>query len=138
METSKKVSIIIVAGNPLFSEMLQKSMETLVHEQVEINSTDNQNSFFEMLEGDKIKPDIVVLDFGLNKACKDEDVCRGIVDEIKRINSETSVIVMANEQDLDKGAEMLSHGANEFVIKDKFVFSHIANAVKSLLNPSKL
>jgi DNA-binding NarL/FixJ family response regulator len=138
MESSKKVNITIIAGNPLFSEMLRKSMESMVQEPVSIHSLDNKESFFEELESFKVKPDIVILDFGLNKACRDEDACIGTLEKLKKINPETSVIIMASEEDMNKGAKMLRYGANEFVIKDKFVFSHIANAVQGLLNPSKL
>lgn len=138
MEARKKVHITIVAGNPLFSEMLSKSMETMVEEQVEIHSLNNNKTFLEEMSDSNVKPDIVVLDFGLNKACKDEDICVKILEKLKKIHPETSVIVMANEQDMNQAAKMLRYGANEFVIKDKFVFSHIANAVKSCLNPSQL
>jgi DNA-binding NarL/FixJ family response regulator len=138
MEASKTVNITIVAGNPLFSEMLKKSMETMVQDQVSIHSIENSDDFFKELENLKIKPDIVVLDYSLNKACKDVDVCSNTLERLKELNPDTSVIIMANEADMDQGAKMLSYGANEFVIKDKFVFSHISNAVKSLLNPSKL
>jgi DNA-binding NarL/FixJ family response regulator len=138
METPKKVHITIVAGNPLFSEMLRKSMETMVEEKVEIHSLDNNESFLEELLDTDLKPDIVVLDFGLNKVCKDEDVCVKTLEKIKKITPDTSVIVMASEEEMNQGAKMLRYGANEFVVKDKFVFSHIANAVKSCLNPSHL
>lgn len=138
MEASKKVNITIVAGNPLFSEMLIKSMETLVEEQVNIHSLDNSEQFLEELKNSKIKPDIAVLDFGLNKPCKDENVCKETLEKLRKYSPDTSVIIMANEADMINGAKMLSYGADEFVIKDKFVFSHIANAVKLCLNPSKL
>jgi DNA-binding NarL/FixJ family response regulator len=138
MDTQKKVNITIIAGNPLFSEMLRKTMETMVNEPIEIHSLDNKDSFFEELESSKVRPEIVVLDFGLNKACKDESACISTLEKLKKLNPETSVIIMAGEQDVIKGAKMLSYGANEFVVKDKFVFSHIANAVKACLNPSKL
>jgi DNA-binding NarL/FixJ family response regulator len=138
MEASKKVNIVIISGNPLLSEMLRKSMETMVEEEVGIHSLENTDSFFEEIKRSEIKPDVVVLDFSLSKACKDEDVCMRSLEKLKKILPDTSVIIMSNEEDMDKAAKMLSYGANEFVLKDKFVFSHIANAVKSTLNPSKL
>lgn len=138
METSKKVHITIVAGNPLFSEMLRKTMETLLEEPVEIHSVDNNESFLDELVSSTIKPDVLVLDFGLNKACRDENVCIKTLEKLKEVHPEASVIIMASEEDMNQAAKMLRYGANEFVVKDKFVFSHIANAVKSCLNPSQL
>jgi DNA-binding NarL/FixJ family response regulator len=138
MEDSKRVNISIVSGNPLFSEMLRKSMETMVDEEVDIHLLNNSEDFLEEIKTSNLKPDIVVLDFGLNRACKDENMCMSTLEKLKSGHPEVSVIIMASEADMDKGAKMLSYGANEFVVKDKFVFSHIANAVKSCLNPSKL
>jgi DNA-binding NarL/FixJ family response regulator len=138
METSKELKIVIVADNPLFAEMLKKTMTLgLEEEDVVINTLGSADVFLKELESNRISSDVIVLDYKLNKRTGEEKDCKTVIDQIKRVSPETAIVVISDEKDMLEAAKTLQYGANEYVSKDKFAFSHITNAVKSCLNPSR-
>jgi DNA-binding NarL/FixJ family response regulator len=138
MTNSKKLSVVIIADNPLFAEMLKKSMVAgLEEEEISVLTINSVDQFFKELESNRIQAEAVVLDFSLNKKTTDEKPCKTVIDQLKRISPETPIVVISDEKDMMEAAMTLQYGANEYVTKDKFAFSHITNAVKSCLNPSR-
>ncbi|MCE3281160.1 MAG: putative two component, sigma54 specific, transcriptional regulator, Fis family [Bacteroidetes bacterium] len=137
METSKELKIVIVADNPLFAEMLKKTMSLGLEEDVVIKTLGSADVFLKELESNRVSSDVVVLDYKLNKRAGEEKDCKSVIDQIRRVSPETAIVVISDEKDMLEAAKTLQYGANEYVSKDKFAFSHITNAVKSCLNPSR-
>lgn len=137
METSKELKIVIVADNPLFAEMLKKTMVLGIEEDALITTLGSAEMFLKELESNRISSDVVVLDYKLNKTIGEEKDCKTVIDQIRRVSPETAIVVISDESDMLEAAKTLQYGANEYVSKDKFAFSHITNAVKSCLNPSR-
>lgn len=137
METVKKLSIAIVANNLLFAEMLKKTMEINLNTEVSIQTINSPEIFFKEVESNRITPDVVVLDFNLNKKTGEEQPCKQNIDHIRRTTPEAAIVVIADEGDMEYAAKTLQYGAHEFVLKDKFVFSHISSAVQGCLYPSR-
>jgi DNA-binding NarL/FixJ family response regulator len=137
MESSKKLSIVILADNPLFAEMLKKSMKAGLEEDAAIRTMNASATFFKEVEGSRLSADVVVLDYELNKISGEELGCKTVIAHIRRISPETAVVVISDEKDMQEASQALQYGANEYVSKDKFAFSHITQAVKNCLNPSK-
>lgn len=138
METTKKLTVIIVADNPLFSEMLRRSMEAGLKEDLHVETLTSASEFFRELEQDHTKPDVVVLDYNIDKTANKDESCKNAIGRIKKISSEIAVVVISDEEQMPEASKTLQYGANEYVTKDKFAFSHITNAVKNCLNPSQL
>jgi DNA-binding NarL/FixJ family response regulator len=137
METSKELKIVIVADNPLFAEMLKKTMVMGLEENTMITTIGSTAMFLKELESNRISSDVVVLDYKLNKTTGEKKDCKTVIDQIRRVSPETAIVVISDENDMLEAAKTLQYGANEYVSKDKFAFSHITNAVKNCLNPSR-
>ncbi|MCW3070483.1 MAG: hypothetical protein JWO44_373 [Bacteroidetes bacterium] len=138
MEPSKnKLSIVIIADNPLFAEMLKKSITAGLEEDTAIQAMNTSEAFFKEVESGRLQADVVVIDYELNKSREEEQGCKTVIDRIRRLSPETAIVIISDEKDMQEASKALQYGANEYVTKDKFAFSHITNAVKSCLNPSK-
>jgi len=137
MEASKKLSIVIIAQNPLFAEMLKKSMAAGLEEETAIVVLNAHEAFFKEVESGRLQTDVVVLDYELNKISGEEQACKTVIDHIRRVAPEAAIVVASDEKDMEDASKTLQYGANEYVSKDKFAFSHITAAVKSCLNPSR-
>jgi DNA-binding NarL/FixJ family response regulator len=137
MEAPKKLTIVIIADNPLFAEMLKKTMVSGLDEDIFVQTMNSVELFFKELESNRLKPDVIVLDYELNTIQGEEQGCKTVISHIKRVSPETPIVVISEESAMQSAAKTLQYGANEYVTKDKFAFSHITNAVKSCLNPSK-
>lgn len=138
METIEKLTIVIVADNPLFAEMLRRSMEAGLKEDINVQTFATAESLFKELERDRPRPDVIVLDYNLEKKADKDQVCKATIDRIKSISPEIAVVVISDEEQMPEAAKTLQYGANEYVTKDKFAFSHITSAVRNCLNPSQL
>jgi DNA-binding NarL/FixJ family response regulator len=137
MSSEKKLSVVIIADNPLFAEMLKKSMMNGLEESAEIITLNSNQQFFKEIESGKLVADAVVFDYNLNRSAGEEKGCKTVIDHLKRVSPETPIVVISDAADMPEAAKTLQYGANEYVTKDKFAFSHITNAVKSCLNPSQ-
>jgi DNA-binding NarL/FixJ family response regulator len=137
MESSKKLEVAILADNPLFAEMLKKTIVQGIEEKVMVDTLNSTSTFFKELESNYISPDVIVLDYELHKKEGEELGCKSVIDHIKRVSPETPIVVISTGENMPEAARALEYGANEYVTKDKFAFSHITNAVKDCLNPSQ-
>jgi DNA-binding NarL/FixJ family response regulator len=133
----KKISVIIVADNLLFAEMLKESMVCCFDKESVVKTMNSSEMLYKEIESNRLNPDVIVLDYELNKQEGEEFGCKEIISHIKRISPETPIVVISDEKEMQEAAKTLEYGATEYVTKDKFAFSHITNAVKSVLNPSK-
>lgn len=135
MET-KKLNIIIAAENKLFCEMLKQTMEVNLGKNVVIDALYSKRSCLNKIRNQEIKTDIAILDYP-SKAPEDID-CLQATKRIKEISPETFIIILSSEEDMNEAAKLLAYGADDFVLKDKFAFSHVTNAVKGCLRPSRI
>jgi DNA-binding NarL/FixJ family response regulator len=136
-QPQKQINIIIIADNPLFAEMLKKTMVTGLKENAAVLTMSSADAFFHEIESARIDADAIVLDYELNEKPNEAQSCKNVIDKIKRLSPETPIIVISDEKHMELAAKTLQYGANEYVIKDKFAFSHITNAVNSVLHPSR-
>jgi CheY-like chemotaxis protein len=135
MET-KNLNILISAENKLFCEMLKQTMEVNLGKNVLIDTVYSKSGCVNEIEKRSVKPDIAVLDYQQTKMIEDID-CLQATKRIKQISPDTFLIVLSSENEMNEAAKLLAYGADDFVLKDKFAFSHVTNAVKGCLHPSQ-
>ena len=85
---------------------------------------------------DKIKrriirenPDVVILDYYLNTVQKDAADGMEILQDIKKQNRNTQIIMLSSQESYAKAAQTLAKGAVQYVIKDEKAFEKIAGLV---------
>lgn len=128
-------NLFVAADNELYARSLKQSLENSLDKHVKVEAFISKEDCINKIQSDN-KPDIVVLDYKLNKKTSEG---RNIytVDKIKEISPETIVIMMSNEEDMPSAIKALRYGAYDYVMKDRFAFSHIREAVEKCLVPSR-
>ncbi|MCE3279758.1 MAG: zraR [Bacteroidetes bacterium] len=128
-------NLFVAADNELYARSLKQSLESTLDKHVKVEAFISKEECINKIQKDN-KPDIVVLDYKLNKKTS-EGQNSYTVDKIKEISPETIVIMMSNEEDMPSAIKALRYGAYDYVMKDRFAFSHIREAVEKCLVPSR-
>jgi DNA-binding NtrC family response regulator len=126
-------NLYVAADNQLYAESLKHSLETSL-ENIKVEAFVSKEECINKI-GKENKPGIVVLDYKLNKKSTDNNSTH-TVDKIKEMSPDTIVIMMSNEEDMPSAIKALRYGAYDYVMKDRFAFSHIRAAVEKCLTPS--
>lgn len=132
---SGNYNLFVAADSQLYAESLKRSLESTFNESVKVEAFNSKEKFIEKIDKD-VKPDIVVLDYELNKRTGKDN--SHTVDRIKEISPETVVIMMSKEEDMESAVKALRYGAYDYVMKDRFAFSHITSAILKCLVPSPI
>jgi DNA-binding NtrC family response regulator len=128
-------NLFVAADNQLYAESLKQSLETSLEGHVKVEAFISKEECINKIRKES-KPGIVVLDYKLNKRTSDGGTSY-TVDKIKEISPETIVIMMSNEEDMPSAVKALRYGAYDYVMKDRFAFSHIKASVEKCLEPSR-
>jgi DNA-binding NtrC family response regulator len=128
-------NLFVAADNELYARSLKQSLESSLDKHVKVEAFISKEECINKIQKEN-KPDIVVLDYKLNKKTS-EGQSTYTVDKIKEISPETIVIMMSNEEDMPSAIKALRYGAYDYVMKDRFAFSHIREAVEKCLVPSR-
>jgi DNA-binding NtrC family response regulator len=127
-------NLYVAADNQLYAESLKQSLETSLDKHIKVEAVVSKEDCINRI-GKENKPGIVVLDYKLNKKTTDTNSTY-TVDKIKEMSPDTIVIMMSNEEDMPSAIKALRYGAYDYVMKDRFAFSHIRAAVEKCLTPS--
>ncbi len=127
-------NLYVAADNQLYAESLKHSLETSLDKHIKVEAVISKEECISRIGKEK-KPGIVVLDYKLNKKSHETNSTY-TVDQIKEMSPETIVIMMSSEEDMPSAIKALRYGAYDYVMKDRFAFSHIRAAVEKCLSPS--
>ena len=78
------------------------------------------------------EPDVVILDFELNSVVPDAKDGLTILQEIKKIDKDITVIMLSSQSAYGKATQTIMKGALEYVVKGDDAFQHIDKILKSL------
>lgn len=132
---SEFYNLYVAVNSQLYAESLKHSLEKSLDKNVKIEAFNSKEKFIEKIGRDN-RPDIVILDYELNK--KTEGNQLHTVDMIKEKSPETIVIMMSDEEHMESALKALRYGAFDYVMKDRFAFSHIRAAIQKCLEPSQV
>lgn len=134
MQNLEYYNLFVAADNQLYAESLKQSLEASLDKNIKVEAFISKEECINNIDATH-KPDIIVLDYKLNKT--DDSNNKHTVDKIKEISPETVVIMMSDEKDMPSAIKALRYGAYDYVMKDRFAFSHIRASVKKCLEPSR-
>ena len=139
MEILKNYNLFVLAEeNELNEESLHILMERYIKSNVRIQIFSKKEACMKCIEEAEIKPDIIVLFHKLNLKSPDDIYTMHTMDEIKKISPKSAVIIVSEAKDMTAAVKSLRHGAQDYILKDQFLFPHIADSVNQCLKPSKV
>ncbi len=136
MNNKSPISIFIVEDNPVFALAMKLEIETTFAQRpIKIMSFETGEACMKRFKEEK--PQVVILDYNLNS--KRPDAADGIkvMDWIKKENSETNVIMLTSEDNIDIAIRSFKHGATDYIVKTETKFKRITNALLNLFKMMK-
>jgi DNA-binding NtrC family response regulator len=123
----KEKKIFIVDDDEMLSTMLSDYLSKNPHYKITTFATGE-----ECLRELHKMPDAIILDYRLNSI--DPTAADGLVilQQIKKIERKTCVIMLSSQEQYGKALQTIAKGALEYVVKDNDAFSNISKILASL------
>ena len=120
-------NIFIVDDEPLLREMLSDHLQG----QFPTAKISSFPTGEDCLKHISASPDLVILDFHLNSREVHASDGLNILDQLKKRNKSTPVIMLSSQKSYGTAAQTIAHGAVHYVIKGKEAFDEISKLVKA-------
>ena len=127
MSYGKIKNIFVVDDDKLMSTALQDYLTRKIPHHVTVFSTGE-----ECLKHLSEKPDVIILDYYLDSVSKDAANGMEILQAIKKLAPQTSVIMLSSQERYGVAMQTLQKGAEQYVIKDEHAFEKIADMVDGI------
>lgn len=131
MKTLEYFNLHLIVDTKLYAESLKRSLEDILEEGTRVQMFTNKEVYIDEIKKIDHKPDVIVLDYSLNKVSKENMDYLHTMDRIKQISPKSVIIILSNEEDMEAAKKTLQYGATDYILKDQFAFSHIAASVKN-------
>lgn len=122
-----KKKIFIVDDDPLFSSMLSGHLEDL--RKYEVHRFDTGEK---CLENIFEEPDVIILDYFLNKENPEAKNGLEILSSIRKIDPHLKVIMLSAQERYGIAAESIMKGAVHYVIKDNSAVEEVDRLLEAL------
>lgn len=132
MNFKKQIDIFIVEDNKTFGLALKADIETaFVNMPIKLHSFITGETCMDKFE--LIKPQIVILDYHLDSKFTDAMDGIKVLDLMKKENSETYVIMLTGDDNIDIALKSYRHGACDYVVKSDTQFRKIIYSLFNIL-----
>lgn len=128
MEIAPK--IYLVDDDAFFLQLLQMQLNDVVSN-AEIKTFTSGENLVEALQNEK--PDLIVLDYFLDKENPYAMDGSQTLDKIKSINSEQKVIMLSGQDNFKVVDHLFEQGVFDYVIKDEFAFNTLKEKIKKMI-----
>ncbi|OFZ00994.1 MAG: hypothetical protein A3K10_07125, partial [Bacteroidetes bacterium RIFCSPLOWO2_12_FULL_31_6] len=133
----KHSNIFIVDDNKIFALALKAYIE---------NAFENSLITIYLFEtGEKclekiiaLKPELVILDFHLNSVSPNAADGLMVLDNIKLINTETIVIMLTSDNNIDTVLASFRHGAFDYIVKTESQFKKLNHSIANIFTNKEL
>jgi DNA-binding NtrC family response regulator len=125
--------IFIVDDDPVLAEMLKDHLSKMTNYEIRIYETGE-----ECLKNMDLKPGIIFLDFYLNSVDKDAMDGLEVLQEIKKIDSETDVVMLSGQDKIEVAVKTMQYGAFDYIVKGESAFYRAEKAVFNIYRFKKL
>jgi DNA-binding NtrC family response regulator len=132
MKNQKKIVIFIVEDNKVFAQVMKTDIESaFVTMPVEIHLFENGEKCMTKLK--ELKPQVVILDYHLDSKISGSANGIQVLDRIKSERSETNVIMMTSDDNIEIALKSFKHGASDYIVKTDTQFRKIIYTMFNLL-----
>jgi two-component system, OmpR family, response regulator len=128
----QKIKVFLVDDDALFLKLSEIEFRQHLHFEVETYATGEaciKNLWY--------NPDVIVLDYYLNGVEKNAMSGIETLDEIKKINPETLVIMLSAQSEMDVALDCMQHKAFDYVMKDKTVYTRLPQMITTIFDFKK-
>jgi serine phosphatase RsbU (regulator of sigma subunit) len=137
MSPKTVTNIFIVDDNKLFSLALKASIEsTFKKKRVKVYSFETGESCIDSFT--QLQPELVILDYSLNSKSVDAADGLQVLDEIKKSNAQTRVIMLTSNEQIDVALKSFHQGASDYVVKTESQFKEINNSISKIFSKKEL
>lgn len=133
----KQINIFIVDDNKSFALALKAVIETTFkNKSIKIHSFETGENCMEKFR--QVMPELVILDYCLNS--KSDDAVDGlqVLGKIKKINADTSVIMLTSNDHIDIALKSFHQGASDYVVKTESQFKEINHSISKIFTTKEL
>lgn len=127
METTDKIKIFLVDDDKMFASALKHSLAGNKIHPHEIMTFPTGEECIKNLR--KHNPEIIILDYNLNKNYPDAIDGVQVLKRIKRISPNSEVIMLSSQENINVAMDTLNHGAYDYVTKGESAFIKIKNTI---------
>jgi DNA-binding NarL/FixJ family response regulator len=133
MNNTSKIKIFLVDDDALFLKDLE--IEFLEHGDFSIETYATGELCVQHLINN---PDIIILDYHLNGI--ERKAMNGIetLDEIKKFNHDTPVIMLSSQDKIDVAIDCMHHNAFDYVVKSETSFLRLKKAITTIFKLKKM
>lgn len=128
-----KTIIFIVDDDPMHADMLKDHLSKMSDFNLVSFSTGE-----DALKNMHLKPNIIFLDFYLNSVVKEAQDGLDILQEIKKLNPETEVVMLSGQDKIDVAVNVMKYGAFDYIVKGESAFYRAEKSVFNIYRYSKL
>ena len=125
--------LFIVDDDPVLAEMLKDHLSKMTNYEVKIFDTGE-----ECLKNMGEKPGIVFLDFYLNSVNKDAMDGLEVLQEIKKVDPETDVVILSGQDKIEVAVKTMQYGAFDYIVKGESAFYRAEKVVFNIYRYKKL
>ena len=84
------------------------------------------------------KPDVIILDYYLDKVDKEAMDGLEVLKEIKKNNPETEVVMLSAQEKIEVAVNSMKYGAFDYVVKGETAFHRLENVLYNVIRKRKL
>lgn len=128
---TEHITIFIIDDDKLLSHALRNEITNHFEDEKVLVSTFEAGELCEPFLKDK--PDIAIVDYHLNSKFRDAKNGVEIIEMIKKHSPETEVILFTKDDNLGLAVEAFQNGANEYVVKNDYMFRRLNVAILQCL-----
>ncbi len=133
METLENYNLFIITTDiKLNKESLRNELEKYINKTGSVHTFETVKSCIDALDISDTNPEIIVLDYMLSN----NKNTLFAIDDIIIASPKSCVIIISEEVNMPSAIKILKYGAQEYVLKDQFLFQHLSASVKKCLQPS--
>ena len=126
MQFTKPKKVFIVDDDQMIRQMMEDKLKSFHHH---VSSFSNGEDCLSALDE---HPDVVVLDYHLDKSIREAANGLQILEAIKKNYPNIHVIMLSSQEKYSLALQTIQKGAEQYVIKDNDAFDKIAGIISGL------
>jgi len=123
----EQLRIFLVDSDPVFLKSLETEFQQLENSEVEVFSTGEL-----CLENIDKNPDVIILDYQVNKDTVGRLSGIEALDKIKTSKPQIPVIIVSSDDTMDIAAESMRHKAHDYVAKNNTTFFRLQSIITGI------
>ncbi len=126
----ESIKCFLVDDEPVYLKLLQDNLQQYFLDKLDISTFSTGEACLENLGR---QPEIVILDYYLNRI--DEHASNGIdvLKSIKEADPSIQVVMLSQQDSIDVALETIKYGAYDYVVKNESAFVRIQNTLEKIM-----